>query len=90
MENGKHGQSEVVQWLRAQSLSRLAQPVCPTDKMRRCCSVGFYSHEYLALSAVIWLRTRDGLHHDPHPGPPPLRSEWAADGRPGPAGQVLH
>ena len=54
-------------------------------------SVGFYSHDgYLALSAVIWLRTRDGLHHDPHPGPPPLRSEWAADGRPGPAGQVLH
>ena len=60
MENGKHGQSEVVQWLRAQSLSWLAhpmsQPVCPTDKMRRCCSVGFYSDdEYLALSPQ-WLR----------------------------------
>ena len=60
MENGKHGQSEVVQWLRVQSLSWLAhpmsQPVCPTDKMRRCCSVGFYSDdEYLALSPQ-WLR----------------------------------
>ena len=47
------------------------------------------AHEHLALSAVIWRKNRDRLHHDPDPLHP-LRGERAGDGRPGAAGQVLH
>ena len=58
-----------------------------------CCPVGFQTaviaDEYLALSAVIWLKSRDQLHHDPDPLHP-LCGERAGDGGPGAAGQVLH
>ena len=61
--------------------------------MRQSCSVGFQTaviaHEHLELSAIIWRKGRDKLHHDPDPLHP-LCGERAGDGRPGAAGQVLH